>query len=175
MRHEGCGQAQKWTKMWWTGRKSVRARYTPLGVFTVVYILEASSRTIWWKAFTRSTLIRVFQPFNLCVESRTVLLLRSRESPHGLRPPEDLGCKWRALWLHFLTMEVVTLFWPCWRLLLVVNEMFDAKFWVNLKLGFKISGYYLRNSMSVLFLMCLFFFKVTCQWFGHSVKNICHC
>ena len=80
-----------------------------------------------------------------------------------------------ALWLPFLTLEVVALFWPCWRLLLVVDEMFDAKFGVNLKLGFKISGYSLRIFIQVLFLVCLVVFKVTCQWLGHSVKKICHC
>ena len=133
-------------------------------------------------AFTRSTLLKVFEPFNLCVkwrrlgrgnESRTVLLLRSRKSPHSLRPPEDLGCKWRALWPPFLTLEVVALFWR-WRLLLGVNDMFDAKFGVNLKSGSKISGYSLRNFTLVLFLVYFFFFRATCQWLGHSVKKICH-
>ena len=48
------------------------------------------------EGFYESTLLKVFEPFNLCVkwlrlgrgkELRTVLLLMSLKSPHGLRPP----------------------------------------------------------------------------------------
>ena len=73
----------------------------------------------------------------------------------------------------FSALEVGALFWR-WRLLLGVDDMFDAKFGVNLKSGFKISGYSLRNFTLVLFLVYFFFFRATCQWLGHSVKKICH-
>ena len=47
--------------------------------------VEPFSLWVKWRRFGRGKL------------SRTVLALRSRKTPHGLRPPEGLGWRWRAL------------------------------------------------------------------------------